>query len=619
MSQQCWIKYRELVYQANYEEVRSKCEKHSIVLFKNDVPYLVLPTIAPESSEDNPLVLEDLKVWIKYDDEEVILETFGVTDTIATFCHAAKECLYVTLQGASHSAQTEMIYFRNKTTQFTPLCILDIRKYVSFPSSVGELGLSKDMTFKQLLHTNKCKGFINDIEADSRQMSLKLLDFARSHQTIKLFPCFNFNLASASSLAKTDHGRRRIMDKFEERHIYENWFAMKIYESEVTEPAKDLARKVQSILHFENYSKEAKVFDKEEMYTSVLSSTFDTFLHHAHYRCLHQVAIWTTERPDFYMAKEGMEDCLLSWPSLLSDYSDSFELAVAKSCKYYISMIDKSHDNFPALLMPCCSQRFQLCLCISYRANRIVMIKIMEAEVNDSANLAKLFSAMHYGVTHLYPTMFNDLHFAPTPLEGLRLNNCEYMSEDSFRVLQCNGKIYKFYDTKEMIFPNKEIIEGLCSDYLLDMEELCLTTCKHFQMFSYRYMEQSMMKPNSLQYFKNVMQALDTLHEQSLVHSDVRFANLLFLDEDAKIIDFDHASRVGTTYPSNFNFELLERHPDLRNRKVKKRWTSHDRYSLAFIILRTLKEVLTESEVSFFEEIQIGYSNVKLCDIFSDT
>ena len=59
------------------------------------------------------------------------------------------------------------------------------------------------------------------------------------------------------------------------------------------------------------------------------------------------------------------------------------------------------------------------------------------------------------------------------------------------------------------------------------MEELCLTTCKHFQMFSYRYMEQSMMKPNSLQYFKNVMQALDTLHEQSLVHSDVRFANLL--------------------------------------------------------------------------------------------
>ena len=44
---------------------------------------------------------------------------------------------------------------------------------------------------------------------------------------------------------------------------------MKIYESEVTEPAKDLARKVQSILHFENYSKEMKVSDKEEMYTSV--------------------------------------------------------------------------------------------------------------------------------------------------------------------------------------------------------------------------------------------------------------------------------------------------------------------------------------------------------------
>ena len=622
MSQKCWIKHRGLVYQTDYEEVKSRYKKNNIALLQNNVAYLFLPTIAPESSKDNPFVVVDLEIWIKCNDEEVILETFDVTDTIATFCHVAKEHLDVTLQGISYSAETKMIDFVNKTTQLTPLCILDIGKCVSFPSSVGEIGLSKDMTFKQLLHTTKCQGFIDNVEVTSSQMSLKLSDFARSRHTIQLFPGFNFNLTSASSLAKTDHGRRRIMDNFEEHHIYENWFAMKIYESEVTEPAKDLAQMVQSILHFENYSKEAKVSDMEVMYTGVLSSAFDVFLHHAHYRCLHQVPIWTTERPDFYMAKEGEEGYLLSWPSLLGHYkisSDDFELAVAESYKYYISMIDKSRDKFPALLMPCCSQKFQLCLCIPYRAKQIVMIKIMEAEVNDSANLAKLFSAMHYGVTHLHPMMFNNLLFVPAPLEGLRLNNYEYMSKHSFRVLRCNGKIYKFYDTDEMIFPNKKIIEGLCSDYLLDMEELCLTTCKRFQMFSYRYMEQSTTKPNSLQYFKNVMQALDTLHEQSVVHSDVRFANLLFLDEDAKIIDFDHANTVGTSYPSNFNFQLPERHPDLLSGKVKKRWTSHDRYSLAFIILRTLKGTLTEKEVSFFEKIQIGYSTAKLCDIFSDT
>ena len=115
-------------------------------------------------------------------------------------------------------------------------------------------------------------------------------------------------------------------------------------------------------------------------------------------------------------------------------------------------MIGKSHDNFPALLMPYCSQKFQLCLCIPYRAKQIVMIKIMEAEVNDSTNLAKLFSAMHYGATHLHHMMFNNLPFVPTPLEGLRLNDYVYMSKDSFCVLQCNEKIYKFYDTEEMIF-----------------------------------------------------------------------------------------------------------------------------------------------------------------------
>ena len=255
-----------------------------------------------------------------------------------------------------------------------------------------------------------------------------------------------------------------------------------------------------------------------------MSSAFDVFLHSAHYRCLHRVAIRTTKQPDFYMAKEGKEDCLLSWPSLLGDYeinSYNFESAVVKSYKYYISMIDKSHDKFPVLLMPCCSKEFQLCLCIPYRANQIVMIKIMKAEVNDSGNLAKLFSAMHYGVTHLHPMMFNNLPFVPTPLEELRFNNYVYMNNNRFRVLRCNGKIHKLYDTEEMMFPNKEIIEGLCSDYLLDMEEVCLTTCKHFRMFSYRYMEQSKTMPDSLQDFKNVMQALDTLHAQSLVYSDV--------------------------------------------------------------------------------------------------
>ena len=509
-----------------------------------------------------------------------------------------------------------MIDFLNKTTQSTPLCVLDTRKCVSIPSTFEGIRLSKNMTFKQLLDATKCKGFINHTEAASSQMSMKLFEFARSRQTIQLFPTFSFNLPSASSLARSDTGRQRIMNNFEERHIYENWFAMKIYESEVTEPAKDLAQKVQSILHFE-FSKEAKVLNREETYTSVLSSAFDVFLHHAHYCCLHQVAICSTERPDFYMAKEGEKGCLLSWPSLLADYKiDRFELAVAETFKYYISMLDKSHDNFPALLMPCCSQKFQLCLCIPYRgAKQIVMIKIMEAEVNDRANLAKLFSAMHYGVTHLHPMMFNNLPFVPTPIEELKLNNYMYMSEGSFRVLKCNGKIYKFYDTEEeIIFPNKEIIEGLGSDYLPDMEVKYLTTCKRFQMFSYRYMEQSMTKPNSLHYFKNVMQALDTLHARSLVHSDVRFGNLLFLDEDAKIIDFDHADAVGTSYPSNFNFQLCERHPDLLNGKVTRRLTSHDRYSLAFIILVTLQETLTENEKSFFEGIQNG-SDENLCNI----
>ena len=78
MLQKCWIKYRELVFQADYEEVISKYKKNSIVLLKNDVAYPLLPTIAPESSKDNPLVLLYLEVWITCDDEEVILRTVNL-------------------------------------------------------------------------------------------------------------------------------------------------------------------------------------------------------------------------------------------------------------------------------------------------------------------------------------------------------------------------------------------------------------------------------------------------------------------------------------------------------------------------------------------------------------
>ena len=97
MSQLCYIKDRGKVYETDYEEVKSECKKGNILL-QNNVRYQFIPAKAPESSKDNPLVILKPQVWIKCDDEEVNLETFEATDTIAKFCGVAKEYLDVTLE-----------------------------------------------------------------------------------------------------------------------------------------------------------------------------------------------------------------------------------------------------------------------------------------------------------------------------------------------------------------------------------------------------------------------------------------------------------------------------------------------------------------------------------------
>ena len=188
----------------------------------------------------------------------------------------------------------------------------------------------------------------------------------------------------------------------------------------------------------------------------------------------------------------------------------------------------------------------------------MVIIKIMEAKVKDTGKLAKLFNAMLYSVTTLTIDMFNNLPFAPTPLKGLRITKYYCFNEHTKCVFEANGKNYKFYDTTDLLFPNIEIIKMLGEQYLPEMQVCNLTECQRFRMFSYKFMYNN--GPNSLQSFIPIMKALDDLHHNSIVHSDVQYENLLFLDGDAKLMDFDLADEVGTFYPPTFNEQLRGRH-----------------------------------------------------------
>lgn len=93
--------------------------------------------------------------------------------------------------------------------------------------------------------------------------------------------------------------------------------------------------------------------------------------------------------------------------------------------------------------------------------------------------------------------------------------------------------------------------------------------------------------------FKCIGTALDKLHGNSIVHSDVRPDNMLFLqDGTAKIIDFDLAGEVDTTYPINYNSVLAYRHDDAQPGKPRKK--IHDRYSFLCIVKSAM--ILTHSQ-----------------------
>lgn len=106
-----------------------------------------------------------------------------------------------------------------------------------------------------------------------------------------------------------------------------------------------------------------------------------------------------------------------------------------------------------------------------------------------------------------------------------------------------------------------------------------------FQYMSYRKLNGTH-QPKSAKHFFPIMKALQKIHDRSMVHEDIRMANLVFGEnEDASwIIYFDMASKVGTTYCEEYKSKetIGARHNDAS--ESKQMCSSHDRYSLAVLM-----------------------------------
>ena len=97
--------------------------------------------------------------------------------------------------------------------------------------------------------------------------------------------------------------------------------------------------------------------------------------------------------------------------------------------------------------------------------------------MSDQVELAKLFSAMKYGVINLKPLkIFGNKLFSFRPIRELEFTDTD---ADSWRVFKRNGMVYKLYDPSSCFKPNDDHIQLLDTDsqqYLPDLKVTRLPT-----------------------------------------------------------------------------------------------------------------------------------------------
>ena len=145
--------------------------------------------------------------------------------------------------------------------------------------------------------------------------------------------------------------------------------------------------------------------------------------------------------------------------------------------------------------------------------------------------------------------------------------------------------MYKLYDEERKL--QIDVMKIIEKTYLPDMELINLSNDETLKLLKYRFIKLKDKRNIKLKDYKPIAEALNQLHRNNYVHSDVRIENLLFPVsemEKAKLIDFDLADEVDTVYPSGYNHLVPDRHSNAQAGCCRK--IIHDRFSLISIIER---------------------------------
>ena len=326
---------------------------------------------------------------------------------------------------------------------------------------------------------------------------------------------------------------------------------------------------------------EDNVMECELTQTAIISQALNNFIqsHQQPMQCLHQLPVYHApgtagvECADFYVVSRTDDQCT---PILVGDFkTNNYACAYKETIAYLLRISEKSKDHF-GLLIGLVLTRYKANLLISVSLHKKLLIIKMFANpvlLGNKDKFKKFFSLLLFAVCELQA---NPMVIFPEMLDTVPLTlggnlSTSLGNRTPKRVFLHENKVYKIFDYTDKNFgtlaPNIEVIETIRKDYLPGLKLEDLSSNKKFQCLEYNYLD-GQHKPYKIKQFLPILDALKKLHDNNYVHSDVRKWNLVFHSngDDAWLIDFDLAGKVGTKYPINFNHQHIdERHSSARS------------------------------------------------------
>lgn len=372
--------------------------------------------------------------------------------------------------------------------------------------------------------------------------------------------------------------------------VYYHWFAVILHDALLinSETPSDFSSppevRVNTLVKQLNYIKQNQLRENEYKCSSVLhlamQQFFFTYEDREKAACLAQFPIQGTRRLDYSV--HTLREYFPVRDILFSDYKPTkLEEAVTGSVCYFMNA---NEDKFTwAYGLPCTSTQMSFQLYISANRKALVINLATVSIEATNADLEKflriLYGAVHWRIDN--PGLCSTQPLTCEPIQGLELRD-NFGSHLSNRVFFNAEKktVYKIYEVGNHKKPNFNLMLKLNYFENLKLQDIGVT----HHLLSYTILR-GVMEPNNIEQIKDAKRLIAKLHQEKLVHADIRIGNIVFLPlgNKAFLIDFDFTESVGSEYHDDYNRNLEERHPDIRSRETNKKEFCHDEYALNYI------------------------------------